>query len=332
MQSKKYAYALLLMFLVQETFAQDPQFSQFYATGLYTNPAFAGSTGNLRASMAVRNQYVALDRNFRTGFVSLDANINSLNGGLGFVAVSDVAGDGFLTSNTYSGIYSYYIPINRKISMRAAIQGGVIQKRYDFSQFRFGDQIDDRLGFVNPTSELRGREQVIIPNFSTGFLIYSKQFFAGFASHNLTQPNQSFYFQNSSDLQFRLPRRYTAHAGANIYITKERNEDDRTYISPNVLFMQQRNFNQLNLGFLVKKQALTVGAWFRQTSNNVDAVIGLIGLRFDKFRLGYSFDATLSSARTATIGSHELTMVFELKLPKKAPTRRTVRPLKCPDI
>lgn len=323
---------MMLLCFTHYSYAQDPQFSQFYATGLYTNPAFAGSSGNLRASMAARSQYVAIDRNFRTGFVSLDANISSLNGGVGFVAVSDVAGDGFLTSNMYSGVYSYYIPISRKVSMRAAIQGGVIQKRYDFNQFRFGDQIDDRLGFVNPTNELRGREQVMLPNFSTGFLIYSKQFFAGLASHNLAEPNQSFYFQNSNDLQYKLPRRYTAHAGANIYVTKERNEDDRTYISPNILFMQQRNFNQLNLGFLVKRQALTIGAWFRQTSNNSDALIGLIGLRFEKFRIGYSFDATLSNARTATVGSHELTMVFELKLPKKAPNRRAVRPLKCPDI
>jgi type IX secretion system PorP/SprF family membrane protein len=323
---------VFLVLCVSSIYGQDPQFSQFYATALYTNPAFAGSSKNIRVSSAVRSQYVALERNFRTAAVSIDGNINSLNGGLGFMATNDVAGDGFLRSTTYSGIYSYYIPVSRNISMRAALQGGVIQKTYDFTQFRFGDEIDDRLGFINPTNEPRGLEQIMIPNFSAGFLVYSNHFFGGLAVHNLAEPNQSFYRQNSSADEFKLPRRYTAHVGANIYVTKERNLDDRTYISPNVLFMQQRNFNQLNLGFLVKKQSLTLGAWFRQTGSNSDAVIGLIGLRLPKFRVGYSFDATVSGARTATLGTHEVTLVFEIKKHSKSNTKKRVKQLNCPSI
>ncbi|MFN5025605.1 MAG: type IX secretion system membrane protein PorP/SprF [Bacteroidota bacterium] len=323
------AFSLLLGMTVH---AQDPQFSQFYANTIYTNPAFTGASGRLRLAMAARNQYTALQRNYKTASVSLDADLNSLNGGLGLIAMTDVAGDGFLTTTSVSGIYAYRTALTRKISFRAALQAGIIQKNYDYSQFRFGDQIDDRLGFVLPTRETRVQDQISFPNFSGGILVFSDRIFGGAAIHNMIEPNQSFFFPNSSDADFRLPRRYTAHLGSIIYLSHQRNESDRTYISPNILYMQQRNFNQLNLGFFYKREVLSGGIWFRQTSNNTDAVIGLISLRFNRFRVGYSYDAVVSNARTATVGTHELTLVLEIKLPRKTESKRQSKMLKCPDM
>lgn len=321
---------LLLLVSGSTVFAQDPQFSQFYAVPLYTNPAFAGSTGNVRINAGFRDQYTALQNNFRTVLASVDANVSSLNGGIGVMAMNDVSGDGFLTSNQVSAIYAFHSAINRNVHFRAAVQATVVQKSYDFNKLKFGDQIDDRYGFVYPTAESKAVEQIIFPNFSTGFLVYSSQFFAGAAIHNLTEPNQSFYYRNSSAEQFKLPRRYTAHAGMNIYLTNQRNEQERIVLSPNILFMSQRNYNQLNLGLYLKRQALTTGLWIRQTSKNTDAAIFLIGLKFPKFRIGYTYDLTLSSARTATQGSNELTAAFEFGIKRKE--RRVFKPIVCPEF
>lgn len=311
--------------------AQDPQFSQFYANPLYTNPAFAGASNNIRFTIIGRDQYTAVQRNYKTAAASVDAQVNQLSGGLGAMATMDVSGDGYLTTTTFSGIYAYSVPLTRKITMRAAVQASYYQRSYDFSKFRFGDQIDDQYGFRFPTSEQVGQQQINLLNFGSGLLIYSNKLYGGFAVHNLTEPNQSFYSPNSSDAAFKLPRRYTFHAGANIDLTKQRNEEQRVVLSPNMLFMQQRNFNQLNLGFYLKKQALTAGMWFRQTSKNSDALIFLIGLKFPKFRVGYSYDITVSGARTATQGSHELSMAFEIK-PHKKPAKRTAKAMRCPEF
>lgn len=325
-------YLVLGILFSLQAVAQDPQFSQFYANPLYTNPAFTGTTGGIRFTMIAREQYTSLSNNYKTACASIDANINAFNGGVGMMVMTDVAGDGFLTNNVVSGIYSYHLQINRKLSMRAGLQASVVQKTYDFSKFQFGDQIDDRLGFINPTAERKNMDNRIFPNFSTGFLFYTDQLYGGFAAHNLVEPNQSFYFEKSSQDQFKLPRRYTAHAGAIIYLTKQRDIDERIYISPNIIYMQQRNFNQVNLGFYVKRQMLILGAWFRQTSKNSDAVIALVGLKFHRFRIGYSFDATISGARSATTGSHEISLSVELKAPRKNSGRRVVKPMKCPEF
>jgi type IX secretion system PorP/SprF family membrane protein len=324
----KIVICLLFPFLA---IAQDPLFSQFYANPIYTNPAFAGSSNNLRFTFIARDQYSALRNNYRTGATSFDAQINTISGGIGAMATMDVSGDGFLTTTTFSGIYAYSVALSTNITMRAAVQASYYQRYYDFSKFKFGDQIDDQLGFVFPTAENKGSERINLPNFGTGLLLYSNKFYGGFAIHNLTEPNQSFYNNTSSNEEFKLPRRYTIHAGANIFLTKSKYEEQNVTISPNILYLQQRNFNQLNLGFYIKKQALTAGLWFRQTSRNSDALIFLIGLKFPKFRVGYSYDVTVSGASTATQGSHELSMAFEIK-PVKKSSKKVIKAMRCPEF
>lgn len=310
--------------------AQDPQFSQYYAIPLYTNPAFAGASGNIRINGAFRDQYIGIDNNFRTYYAAIDANAAKLNGGLGLSVLQDVAGDGKLTTLQASGIYAFYTSLSRYWRMRTAIQATFVQKTYDFSKFNFGDEIDDRYGFIKPTMEPIGSQQRVFPNFAAGVLVYSDKAFGGFAIHNIIEPNQSFYYSNSGSDQFKLPRRYTVHGGVNIYLTNQRNEKDRVILSPNILFMNQRNYNQLNLGLYLKRQALTTGLWLRQTSKNTDAAIILIGLKFPKFRIGYTYDVTVSGAKTATLGSYEISMALEIT-PKKKPKPRN-KAIVCPEF
>ena len=65
---KKSTLTLVIALVVISNFAkaQDPQFSQFYGVPLYTNPALAGASGNIRINAADRDQYTALSNNFKT--------------------------------------------------------------------------------------------------------------------------------------------------------------------------------------------------------------------------------------------------------------------------
>jgi type IX secretion system PorP/SprF family membrane protein len=159
--------------------AQDPQFSQFYANPLYTNPAFAGASNNIRFTIIGRDQYTAIQRNYKTAAASFDAQVNSLSGGLGAMATMDVSGDGYLTTTTFSGIYAYSVALSRKVTMRAAVQASYYQRSYDFSKFRFGDQIDDQYGFILPTQERSGLQQINLLNFGSGILVYSNKLYGG---------------------------------------------------------------------------------------------------------------------------------------------------------
>ncbi|MBP7510789.1 MAG: type IX secretion system membrane protein PorP/SprF [Bacteroidia bacterium] len=325
---------LFLLFFaasVDLLFAQDPQLSQYYASPLYTNPAMTGASRKIRLTLNARNQYTALQNNYKTGVVGLDAYMGKIKSGLGLVSMYDVAGDGFVTTTAISGIYSYNLEINREWAFNAALQGGIIQRRYDFSKFVFYDQLDPTSGPILKTAEAKGLEQISVPNFSTGVLLYNSRMFFGAAVHNLMEPNMSYYYRDKDDDALKLPRRYTVNGGVNIYLNKSRYEEERVIFSPNILFMQQRNFYQMNMGFYVKQKALTMGAWFRQTSNNADAAIFLIGLRFPSVKVGYSYDAIISKAKQATVGSHEVSLIFEIT-PKVRNGVRYNKKLACPAL
>ena len=55
---------LMILSLGTTVQAQDPQFSQFYAAPLYTNPAFTGLTNQHRFVANVRDQWPGLSNDF----------------------------------------------------------------------------------------------------------------------------------------------------------------------------------------------------------------------------------------------------------------------------
>lgn len=317
---------------VSNLFAQDPELSQFYASPIYTNPAFAGSTRNMRFALNGRSQFVNLGNNYKTAIFSADAFVRRVNSGLALLAQRDEAGDGYLTNNQFSFVYSYNASITREWSMNAGIQGSYVQRSYDFDKLIFSDMIDAVLGPVLTTKEPLQNQVTAFTNFSSGIMVYNQYFYSGVAVHNLFEPNQSFFAKNSDRQELKLPRRYTLHAGMNIALNRARYEEDQIILSPNFLFMQQNNFYQLNIGTYLRKQKATVGLWFRQTSRNADAVILLLGLRLNKVKLGYSFDYTVSGAQTAAGPSHEVSLQFEVKTRERYRTKRYGKPIKCPEF
>ena len=117
-----------------ELMAQDPEFTQFYANPLYLNPAFAGTAKCPRICMNYRNEWPGLNNAYVTYSASYDQHVDNLSGGIGILATSDRAGDGTLTTNRISGIYSYQLNVNREFSMKFGLEGTYHQKSLDWSK------------------------------------------------------------------------------------------------------------------------------------------------------------------------------------------------------
>jgi type IX secretion system PorP/SprF family membrane protein len=330
MKGLKFLLILTLGFLLSfDAKAQDPEFTQFYATPVYTNPALAGTGscfGGGRIVLNYRNQWPSLPGTFVTTAASYDQHFDAVGGGIGVLVMDDRAGEGRLKSTNASLVYSYKLAVNRKFEMRFGIQGEFGQRSIDWQRLRFEDQIDPQAGFVNATAETFNNQTISYANFAAGVVGYTQNFYAGLAVHNIIEPNQSF-FQNPEGI---VPRRFTAHGG--VVIPLDGRKVPESTISPNVLFMMQNQFTQMNLGFYFNKGPLVTGLWFRQTFGefgNSDALMALVGFRKDKFKFGYSYDLTVSDARSAAPGSHEVSAGIEW-CAKKRP--RTYRKLSCPDF
>jgi len=312
--------------------AQDPEFSQFYAAPVYLNPAFAGTTVNPKFHINFRDQFPSISHAYVTMAVSYDQYFEDFHSGLGVQLLGDVAGEGIYSTYTILGVYSYQANLSRGFALKFGLHGGMTQKRLDPAKIFYGDQINPITGFydpgnnINPTTETSALNNTLLhAELGTGFLGYSEYFFFGGSVKHINNPVQTF----RSDFTARLPARYTAHIGAAIPFGGKRND---VTLSPNILYTQQASFRQLNAGTYLKSGPVFGGAWFRYVFNNPDAVIITIGAQFGIFRSAYSYDLTLSDLSGHSGGAHEISVTLNLDdLPeaKKSPSAEF---LKCPAL
>ncbi|MCH1587660.1 MAG: type IX secretion system membrane protein PorP/SprF [Flavobacteriales bacterium] len=306
----------------QEAHAQDPEFSQFYSNPMLLNPAFAGTARGPRGVMSHRNQWPSMSGAFVTQAVSYDQQFNSIQGGLGLSVMHDQAGQSTLNTTRITGAYSYQQAITRKLSLRAALEASYFQKALDWSNLTFGDMIDPRRGFIYETADTPRGETVKKVDFGAGLLAFTEKFYVGAAASHLNEPNESLVVGVS-----RLPMKITAHGGAKLPLQRSV-KGVEAWISPNVLYRVQGEFQQLNLGVYVSKGPLVGGIWHRGffSEDTRDALIVLLGVETGLMRFGYSYDITISDLTPATGGAHELSLSMKFASPQRSKFRTVACP------
>lgn len=313
---------LLGLFYVSfHSLAQDPTFTQFYSNPVYLNPALAGSSGCPRIALNYRNQWPQLTGNFVTYAAAYDTYAKNLSGGVGIMAMHDQQGQGTIQTSMIAGTYSYYLKVNRKFRIMFGGQAAYFQKYLDWSKLTFGDMIDPRRGFIYQTGDVpRGNGSHGFFDVSAGMVGFTKNFYFGVAAHHLNRPDESMILGDS-----KLPIRVTGHMGANIKLGQRGRYSSNTTLMPNVIYQYQNGFQQFNIGAYLKYEAFTIGAWYR----NRDAFIVSLGITTEKFRIGYSYDLTVSQLGGISGGSHEISMGINLKCKKQM---KDFRRISCPSF
>jgi type IX secretion system PorP/SprF family membrane protein len=151
---------------------------------------------------------------------------------------------------------------------------------------------------------------------SAGGVIFTKKFFGGLAINHLNRPDESMILGQS-----RLPMRFTAHMGADIPLGQKSKYNNVTSIMPNIIYQYQNGFQELNIGTYIKYGNISTGVWYR----NRDAFILTVGINTGKFKLGYSYDVTVSKLGNGISGgSHEVSMGYNLKCKRRPKQFRTI--------
>lgn len=297
--------------------AQDPIFSQFFSSPLYLNPAFAGSGGGSRLALNSRAQPFVGFKTFSTHAFSYDGYFPALSGGIGLLVTSDLQ-SGLIVNNQVSLIYSYHLRAGENFYIQFGAQAG-----YHRSDFKWQD-----LEWAGLPEDPPPLENVHSANFAAGVLLYSETIYGGFSAHNLSEPPLDFYLNSDA----RLSRKYTAHIG--LYLRPGR--DQRLgpqprdfFISPNVIVQHQQAFTRINYGFYAGLSPFLAGMWLRQDLTRPYTLIFLLGTEFESFRLGYSYDHSLSGFSGAMSGIHEISVSFLLGGESK---KMKYRILNCPSF
>lgn len=288
---------LLLLSLpcIKMGYTQDAIFSQFYSTPLYLNPAFAGSGNDYRIVMNYRNQPFPDFGTFSTLNMAFDTYVPDLYGGLGFIVTSDHQG-GLLMKNNISAMYAYHLQAASNLFINFGAQAG-----YYRTDLRWTS-----LDFAAP-EPIPAETQTHAANFATGILIYSNRLYGGVAAHHLTRPKEGFYGD------FRLPIKLTAHLGAYFEPQAGRGLPSSRvdyFISPNLIFQNQGEFYRINYGIYAGVERFMAGVWYRQDLTNPNTLIFLVGISSGYYRIGYSYDYSLSGFTDINHGAHEISISF----------------------
>ena len=299
------------------SFAQDVQFSQFYAAPTYLNPAFAGNTINARLAGNYRNQWTSFNGNFVSYTMAYDQNLAHQNSGFGFLLVKDKAGSVDLNYTQLTGNYAYNIYIHRKLAMRLGMGLSYASRSIDQSKFVFASQItNDSQGAIPYTFNNANYFDV-----SSGAIIYGWDWWAGVSVNHLFEPNQT-----TTGGLYQLPRELSFHSGYTIALTKNIKKKVTSTITPIVHYKLSQQWDQLDLGMYLTKEPLVFGVWYRglpfvkynpdkiniNRYVNQDAVVLLFGFDFSDLKIGYSYDITVSQLSGNTNGSHEISLRYEI--------------------
>lgn len=338
---RKFSTLFTLLVVVSTfSFAQDQHFTQFYAAPLTLNPALTGAfNGKYRLAMVYRDQwrqvldepYVtiggAIDTRFQFGSKRKLKN-DAFGAGVQFFSDRVPSVDFATNQIMISGAFHKSLNRNATEFLSLGVQLGIAQRNVNYEQLNFGDQFNGNNGYTEPTSEVLPENNFSYGDISIG-LHYSvaprrgTAFFIGGAMHHITEPQVSFYIdKNANDgTEFhgdsKLFRKYTAHAGMQIPL------GGYVQLLPRALAYIQGPHLATNVGsnirFLVNERsgtALHVGGWARSVRNedskfSLDAVVAMMGLEFNNFLLGFSYDANINSL-TGTAARRQ--SAFEISL------------------
>jgi type IX secretion system PorP/SprF family membrane protein len=292
--------------------AQDPVFSQFYATPLQLNPAFAGSSSAPFIALNYRAEQPAFQTGaaYSTFSASYDQYFKGIKSGIGLSLMADDQGQGILRKNYASLAYAYRVDINRQFSAKLGIEVGGIMSNLNWDKLVFLDQIDPISGSTDPSKEQR--PALLTKTFfdvSAGMLVYGKGFHAGFSAKHLATPNEGFLGVNQN-LRVGLPIRWTIHSGYEIITRKATRRRSADYITPNLLYVKQGDFGQVVGGAFGSFGPISAGLWYRHGFANPDALISMIGFRQNFFKIGYSYDFTINGLNGG--GRHEVSLLINL--------------------
>ena len=321
---KKLLTALILSASLLQSQGQDPYFSQFFNSILYLNPAYAGSAHQHRISASYRNQMPSLGSPWVSYNASYDMPVRILQGGLGINIMNDAQGPA-LNRISADAMYSYFLAVNSRITVNAGFQASYNHRFLKRSALVLPDEI----GIPVTSQEVVGDMSKGYPDFAVGFVGFTRNIYAGVSMHHLTRPNLAL----SGGPRQPLSRKLTVHGGMYLSLYERRLGREALKLNPNLVYLHQGDFRQVNYGLDMIYKNVCAGVWFRHSLDfAVNAFVIHLGYDHEYFRFGYSHDFNMAVPwrNMQNMGAHELT--FLMKLDTGRGPRDRFRTIKSPKI
>lgn len=273
---------------------QDPQLNMYQFNQMLINPAYAGSKDAIAVVASNRQQWAGFSGAPQTTGLSVHMPVASKNIGVGLTILNDKIGP--RKTMGFYGNAAYILKLSKKSRLSFGVNAGYNQYQFDFSM------LSQREAEV-PSQLLQNQNKGVL-DINAGVYFKMQGFFAGVSASHINNPKVFSITADSSNGS------YVYRANVHLYysIGKSYIVNKNCVIAPTILIKQVNNSYTVDFNlnaFLNKK--LWVGVFYR-TSYGPGGLLQYYVT--DRFKVGYSYDAGMGTARNLG-GSHEVMIGFD---------------------
>lgn len=324
-------YSLFWIGMLETVLAQDPRFSQYFASPLTLNPAYTGFfEGRFRLASNFRNQWLGVGDPFTTASIGFEGKFMSnqlyddvWGGGVTAMYDRTAAGSYNSTYVSLSTAYHKQLDADGYQHLGLGFQGSFGSRVLDFNKISFNEQFASRgfdlslpngENFISRTAGYFDVNVGVLYNFHGE----RERYYLGSSLYHVSRPSISFL----GNEEYVLPARYTVHGGASWLVGAY----SELYVSGQ--YMQQGTAKETVMGLAYGHtvypdddgSVIYAGLWLRSK----DALYPYLGYRWSDWQVGFSYDITTSPLGSAATRnrSYELSLVYTV--PGKEKKRRFI--------
>jgi len=296
---------------------QVPMYSQYTMNGFLVNPSFAGRDGYTSVNLTVREQWTGLEQSpstyalsfqtriLRNSYISKSTSVKkklirpTKGGQVGIGAYVFNDKNGIMRRTGGQAAYSYNIPLSDASDENPRnLSFGLAMIAYQYSMDFDGLVYDHDDPYLNNYDR-----SVFIPDFNFGVSYSTSKFYAGFAMTNLLRGSVRFSDGNN-DESGELGH-YFLTGGVKIPLAANWLIEPSAFIKSSDMLFKAIQMD------ITSRVYYRNDYWLGLSWRTRDALIALLGLRYDRFYIAYAYDFTLTEMRRQGLGTHELTLAVQ---------------------
>ncbi len=309
--------AILLSFIFETAIAQQvPMYSQYVMNGFLINPSFAGRDGYTTVNLTVREQWVGMagapstyaasvqTRLLKNSYISKSTSVRKKltrptkggKVGLGGYVFND--NNGIMRRTGAQVAYAYHIGMGQTGGYPNDLAFGLALTAYQFAVNTEGLIYDVNDPLLNSFDR-----SVFIPDFNFGASYTTSKYYVGLAMTNLLRG--SIIFADTSASKRAELGHFFLTGGVKFPLNSDFVLEPSAFIKSSDMMFKSIQMDLTTRVFY--KDDYWAGLSWRTN----DAIIMLMGLKYDRFYFAYAFDFTLTDIRTQSMGTHELTLAVK---------------------
>jgi type IX secretion system PorP/SprF family membrane protein len=308
--------AIVFSFSFGIAFAQQiPMYSQYIMNGFLINPSLAGRDGYTTINLTVREQWVGMKgapstyaasiqtRILKNSYISKSTKVRKKlvkptkggRVGLGGYVFND--NNGIMRRTGIQAAYAYHIPLGDPLKSPSNLSFGLALTAYQFNINTEGliYNTDDPL--LNSYDR-----SVFIPDFNFGASYTTSKYYLGFSMSNLLRG--SLLVADTSLSRTELGH-YFLTGGIKFQLASD------WVLEPSVLIKSSDMFFKAIQADITSRIYYKNDYWVGLSWRTNNAIIMMMGLRYDKFYFAYAVDFALTDIRNKSYGTHELTLAVK---------------------